>query len=169
MLASDLLDRLERLGLLDQEIIEALREQLSQSGARVTPEKIAQLLVENGQLTRFQATKLIGELRSDEYPEEAVEQPEPVEELDLLDADGDADFAHPVEEAGELWADAEPADQAAWAANDPAAEAMPEDAEATARPRKINKTKKVRDQSKSVWDSFKIYGVAGIVILLSTK
>jgi hypothetical protein len=68
MLANDLLDRLERLGLLDQEIIEALREQLSQSGARVTPEKIAQLLVENGQLTRFQATKLIGELRNDQYP-----------------------------------------------------------------------------------------------------
>lgn len=168
MLASDLLDRLERLGLLDQEIIEALREQLSQSGARVTPEKIAQLLVENGQLTRFQATKLIGELRSDEYPEEAVEEPEAVEELDLLDADSDAgDFAQPVEETGELWADAQPADAAAWAGNDPAAEPMPEDAEATARPRKINKTKKVRDQSKSVWDSFKIYGVAGIVILLT--
>ena len=44
MLAKDLIDRLERLGLLDQEIIEALRQQLQQSGARVTPEAVAKLL-----------------------------------------------------------------------------------------------------------------------------
>ena len=67
MLANELIDRLERLGLLDQEIIEALREQLDQSGTRITPEAVAKLLVDNGQLTHFQATKLIGELRSGEY------------------------------------------------------------------------------------------------------
>ena len=67
MLANELIDRLERLGLLDQEIIEALREQLVQGGTRVTPEAVAKLLVDNGHLTRFQATKLIGELRSGEY------------------------------------------------------------------------------------------------------
>ena len=66
MLANELIDRLERLGLLDQEIIEALREQLVQGGTRVTPEAVAKLLVDNGHLTRFQATKLIGELRSGE-------------------------------------------------------------------------------------------------------
>ena len=60
MLANELIDRLERLGLLDQEIIEALREQLEQGGTRVTPEAVAKLLVDNGQLTHFQATKLIG-------------------------------------------------------------------------------------------------------------
>ena len=69
MLANELIDRLERLGLLDQEIIEALREQLEQSGTRITPEAVAKLLVDNGQLTHFQATKLIGELRSGEYEE----------------------------------------------------------------------------------------------------
>ena len=53
--------------MLDQEIIEALREQLDQSGTRITPEAVAKLLVDNGQLTHFQATKLIGELRSGEY------------------------------------------------------------------------------------------------------
>ena len=41
MLANELIDRLERLGLLDQEIIEALREQLVQGGTRVTPEAVA--------------------------------------------------------------------------------------------------------------------------------
>ena len=71
MLANELIDQLERRGLLDQEIIEALREQLDQGGARVTPEAVAKLLVDNGQLTRFQATKLIGELRSGEYAGDA--------------------------------------------------------------------------------------------------
>ncbi len=72
MLANELIDRIERLGLLDQEIIEALREQLEQSGTRITPEAVAKLLVDNGQLTHFQATKLIGELRSGEYDEPVV-------------------------------------------------------------------------------------------------
>ena len=45
MLAKDLIDQLERRGLLDQEIIEALREQLDQGGTRVTPEAVAKLLV----------------------------------------------------------------------------------------------------------------------------
>ena len=84
MLANELIDRLERLGLLDQEIIEALREQLVQGGTRVTPEAVAKLLVDNGHLTRFQATKLIGELRSGEY--------------DTTDDGAD----HLVEEIGEL-------------------------------------------------------------------
>ena len=66
MLANELIDRIERLGLLDQEILEALREQLVSGGTRITPEAVAKLLVDNGQLTRFQATKLIGELRSGE-------------------------------------------------------------------------------------------------------
>ncbi len=73
MLAKELIDRLERLGLLDQEIIEALREQLEQGGTRVTPEAVAKLLVDNGQLTHFQASKLIGELRSSQYESDEVE------------------------------------------------------------------------------------------------
>src|SRR5690606_30562336 len=69
MLVRELIDRLETGGLLDQEIIEALRQQLEESGARVTPEAVAKLLVDNGHLTRFQATKLIGELRSSGFSE----------------------------------------------------------------------------------------------------
>ena len=81
MLANELIDRLERLGLLDQEIIEALREQLVQGGTRVTPEAVAKLLVDNGHLTRFQATKLIGELRSGEYQSDSDGSSELVEEV----------------------------------------------------------------------------------------
>ena len=83
MLANELIDRLERLGLLDQEIIETLRQQLAEGGARVTPEAVAKLLVDNGQLTHFQATKLIGELRSGQY-NESSEEPQ---DLGLADED----------------------------------------------------------------------------------
>ncbi len=176
MLANDLLDRLERLGLLDQEIIEALREQLSQSGARVTPEKIAQLLVENGQLTRFQATKLIGELRSDQYPlpsEPASDEPPDAEELELVDAMEDSDeIAEAVEEPEAVWVDAQPVDESASASHyarpDQSIDSSLDSADEVAtRPRRVNKSKKKRDETTSIWDSFKIYGVAGIVVLLA--
>ena len=91
MLANELIDRLERLALLDQEIIEALREQLEQGGTRVTPEAVAKLLVDNGQLTRFQATKLIGELRSGQYDDDAgveVVEVAEVDELGILPEEG---------------------------------------------------------------------------------
>ena len=68
MLANELIDRLERLGLLDQEIIEALREQLDQGGTRVTPEAVARktfekLLAANG-ITRRRQLEL-GDLDDD--------------------------------------------------------------------------------------------------------
>ena len=40
MLANEFVDRLERLGLLDQEIIKALRQQLAEGGSRITPEAV---------------------------------------------------------------------------------------------------------------------------------
>ncbi len=100
MLANELIDRLERLGLLDQEIIEALREQLEQGGTRVTPEAVAKLLVDNGQLTHFQATKLIGELRSGQY-DSAADSGE-----DLTSGFDDLDVL-PDEEAVEVVAEVE--------------------------------------------------------------
>ena len=100
MLANELIDRLERLGLLDQEIIEALREQLVQGGTRVTPEAVAKLLVDNGHLTRFQATKLIGELRSGEYQSDSDGSSELVEEVADLEIlpDEDAESVEAVVE-----------------------------------------------------------------------
>lgn len=62
MSASQFITMLESKGLLDPEIIAELNRQVEQSKVRVTPEAIARLLVENGQLTRFQATKLVTEL-----------------------------------------------------------------------------------------------------------
>ncbi len=61
MNASQFVDLLEKHGLLDQSIVDELRKQVSNSRVKMTPESIAKLLVDNGQLTRFQATRLISE------------------------------------------------------------------------------------------------------------
>jgi outer membrane protein assembly factor BamB len=61
MSARDFLDLLESRGLLDETITADLRRQVGESAKGVTAETIAKLLVENGHLTRFQATKLVGE------------------------------------------------------------------------------------------------------------
>lgn len=174
MLAKDLIDRLERLGLLDQEIIEALREQLAQSGARATPEAVAKLLVDNGQLTRFQATKLIGELRNSEYADqnEAVVE---VESDDLVLLDGDeAGEVVEVEEA--IAVDGAMEAVAVFVSEDEVATAVAVEGvgaggsaglkSGSNRPRKVNPNKKVADPNRSVWDSFKIYGVSALILIL---
>jgi outer membrane protein assembly factor BamB/TolA-binding protein len=68
MAATQLIDLLENQGLLDPEVISELRRQVEQSKTRITTEAIAKLLVDNNQLTRFQATKLISQLK-EESPE----------------------------------------------------------------------------------------------------
>ena len=170
MLANELIDRLERLGLLDQEIIEALREQLEQGGTRVTPEAVAKLLVDNGQLTHFQATKLIGELRSGQYddaPAAASEEADLTAGLeDLAELPEELDEAVEVVEAVDVF-EAEP-----MAVDVVAVEAVPVEAVAAEEesseppPDRPRSTRKKRDPQKSVWDSFKIYGFLGIIALL---
>ncbi|KAA5541002.1 PQQ-binding-like beta-propeller repeat protein [Roseiconus nitratireducens] len=172
MLANELIDRLERRGLLDQEIIEALREQLQQGGARVTPEAVAKLLVDNGQLTRFQATKLIGELRSSEYADEStIAAAEIVEDdLGLLDDSS----AEPLEvEAVPVDAESDPfggpfdsapmAEPVGTADNgsQAAGMALGEDAGLGSDRPRARRTKP--EPTKSQWDSFKVYGFLGII------
>lgn len=69
--ASKFIDLLESQELLSPEVIEELRRQLRESGARLKPELIAKLLVDNGHLTKFQATKLVSSLSQE------AEEPEP--------------------------------------------------------------------------------------------
>lgn len=161
MLANELIDRLERLGLLDQEIIEALREQLEQGGARVTPEAVAKLLVDNGQLTHFQATKLIGELRSGQYESSADSDDDLTAGLDDLIAMPDEEHgAATVVAAAVPVYEAEPVVVAV----DPSAarrDMVPEGPVDRPRP-----TRTKPDPQKSVWDSFKVYGYVGIIATL---
>lgn len=156
MLAKDLINRIERLGLLDQDILEALRQQLDQGGSRVTPEAVAKLLVDNGQLTSFQASKLIGELRSDQYAD-----PEPAEEADLI-AGLDDDVAEVVEVA-----QADPMEVEAVPVSAVAAEAVPANADnPRPMPNRPQSSRKKPPPNKSIWDSFKIYGYLSIIALL---
>tara|TARA_R110002049_G_scaffold2750_10_gene22439 strand:- start:79639 stop:82980 length:3342 start_codon:yes stop_codon:yes gene_type:complete len=165
MLANELIDRIERLGLLDQEIIEALREQLESGGTRITPEAVAKLLVDNGQLTRFQATKLIGELRSGENDlpgesplgaaasEDVIDLAD--EGLDSTEAFVEAEpvddvFAEPVQ----VETTADSASMMDVGSVDSSTEGRPQ----RKRPKPI--------ENKSVWDSFKIYGFLGIIAML---
>lgn len=169
MLANELIDRLERRGLLDQEIIEALREQLDQ-GTRVTPEAVAKLLVDNGQLTRFQATKLISEIRSGEYEEAdgGVAVAGGVDDLAIApDGNGDDVFADAEVVEAEPFAEAVPVEPVALDAEP--VEAVPVesvgDGGGSTDSRPVRSRPKPPEH-KSVWDSFKIYGFAGIIVLL---
>ncbi|TWT73218.1 outer membrane protein assembly factor BamB family protein [Allorhodopirellula solitaria] len=164
MLANELIDLLERRGLLDQEIIEALREQLTEGGARVTPEAVAKLLVDNGQLTRFQASKLIGEIRSADY-EDAAEAVESDDDLTSIGGDDDVMMVDEVFDAEPI--DAEPVE--AMAVEAEPVEAAPVEADAAReRPRPKRPNARVAPpEHKSVWDSFKIYGYLGIIGFLA--
>src|SRR5690606_28959022 len=62
--ARQFLDLLESQQLLAPDILGELRRQVDESKSRLTSEVIARLLVDNGHLTKFQATKLIAELKS---------------------------------------------------------------------------------------------------------
>lgn len=181
MLVRELINRLEASGLLDHEIIEALRQQLEESGARVTPEAVAKLLVDNGHLTRFQATKLIGDLRSESTNEAATVvtgQRGGSGELGLADDDGSPSEAGDgvaaaiilddeddipdavLEDDSDMVAEAVPVEDQTEVAT---AVAVDDDSPAMHAVVPVDRYKK---QEKNVWDSFWIYGVTGILVLL---
>ncbi len=62
MSARELLDRLEEQGMLEDSVIADLRRQLDGASRGVSAESIAKLLVDNGHITKFQATKLINDV-----------------------------------------------------------------------------------------------------------
>lgn len=200
MLARELIDRIERQGLLDAEVLEALRQQLDEIGGHITPESVAKLLVDNGHLTRFQATKLIGELRAGQYEDDALaaESGAGDEELSLAeefdepaaaeagsgqsgaakaavvfdDDDADAIDAEPVlgeavdaepldaEPVGTRVVDAQPL-EAEPIGGAPLAEAIPVAGTAAASRRPARPK-----PEKNQWDSFKIYGVLVILLIV---
>ncbi|RMF43596.1 MAG: serine/threonine protein kinase, partial [Planctomycetota bacterium] len=91
--ATQFIDLLERKQLLAPEIVEELRRQVAEAKTRLTPELLAKLLVDNGHLTKFQATKLIAEAKelSDALPEEAVAPQPAAPSTGSTGTPGDAD------------------------------------------------------------------------------
>jgi outer membrane protein assembly factor BamB len=63
-LAKKFIELLESKQLLSDEVIVELQRQVAESKAKLSPELLAKLLVENGHLTKFQASKLVAELAS---------------------------------------------------------------------------------------------------------
>ncbi len=61
--AKQFINLLESQQLLSPDVLDELRRQVAESKSRLTTELLAKLLVDNGHLTKFQATKLIGELK----------------------------------------------------------------------------------------------------------
>ncbi len=95
------IDLLESKHLLAPEIVEELRRQVAESKTRLTPELLAKLLVDNGHLTKFQASKLIAELneRADAAESQEEELGFASEEDDELGFAPDADMTE-VEATG---------------------------------------------------------------------
>ncbi len=73
--ATQFIDLLERKQLLAPEIVEELRRQVEEAKTRLTPELLAKLLVDNGHLTKFQATKLIAEAKEQSDPSSQADVP----------------------------------------------------------------------------------------------
>ncbi|HTN77662.1 MAG TPA: hypothetical protein VL096_20535, partial [Pirellulaceae bacterium] len=78
------LDRLETLALLDEKIVAQLRKQIAETKGPVTAETIAKVLVDNGQLTVFQAKKIISEITAPPEETQPIAKPvKPEPELGL--------------------------------------------------------------------------------------
>ncbi len=84
MSAKQFIDKLEKLALLSPDILEELRRQVQDSKARITAGTLARLLVDNGHLTKFQATKLISDMSKD-APDRRTAEAKQSSDDDLLD------------------------------------------------------------------------------------
>jgi outer membrane protein assembly factor BamB/TolA-binding protein len=182
MSASQFIQMLESKGLLDPESIKELQRMVEQSKVRVTPEALARILVENGQLTRFQATKLVTELKEQADPtlgakstanksssssgsvEDLLPPDEPeVEEVVEVIEDPVAEVVEVVETVGETGSKHKKKRSKSSHAFDErnGADALSE--VAVAKPTKV-----ATKPEKSPWESFGIIGVGFLVLLLLT-
>lgn len=85
MQAKQFIEQLASQQLLAPSIIDELRRQVAEVKSRLTPEMIAKLLVDNGHLTKFQATKLIADFKSEsEQDSPSTQRADKGNELDLL-------------------------------------------------------------------------------------
>ncbi|MFN7840109.1 MAG: hypothetical protein ACK5N9_00190, partial [Pirellula sp.] len=97
MSASAFIRLLESRGLLDPQIISELDRQFGTANKKFTPEAIAKFLVDNGHLTRFQATNLVTELnktidRSANDPTAALRGGRPIDDPKAKDNDSVEDL-----------------------------------------------------------------------------
>ena len=88
MQSKQFIEQLAAQQLLSPSIIDELRRQVAEVKSRLTPEMIAKLLVDNGHLTKFQATKLIADFKGESERETPTSsRNDGGTELDLLPVD----------------------------------------------------------------------------------
>ena len=167
--AKQFIEQIAALQLLSPSILEELRRQVAESKSRLTPELIARLLVDNGHLTKFQATKLIADLKGeseagsskpnsnqpelDFLPDESSPKPSPTA---VFVADDSSEVLEPeivevvdVEPVEVVEAKPRPKQAGGRSSRRPSSAAP-----AAARPRHTEATAKVNP-----WDSFRILGI----------
>lgn len=83
MSAKKLLELLDKNALLEDSVMAELRKQVVEGKGKVTAETIAKALVDKGHLTKFQATKLVGEATAEQETKSAAKTSSAAED-DLL-------------------------------------------------------------------------------------
>ncbi len=181
--AQNFIDLLVSQDLLAPEIVEELNRQVAESKGKLSPELLAKLLVDNGHLTKFQATKLVSQIRdgnevqaggsadADDELGLAPEGDEPPAEdgvaaiiLDEPEEGVEAEVVEVVEAAEVVEAEEEIFDVTAVSGFESVAETEDSDLGADVPRRPVRPAKAV-DKSNP-WDSFKILGVAFILVLV---
>ena len=160
-LAHELIDFLAQNQWVEDEVIDSLRRQVNSPASRQDPAAMLQLLVDNGQMTAKDAAEALAQFQS-QRPIELLE--DDIAEAQPVDADFDdgepAEAIAVAEVFDDGFDDAEPVEAIA-------VEAAPygdggED-EPTRPRRRPADARPQRSTEKSTWDSFKIYGYAGII------
>jgi len=174
MAASRFIALLESRGLLDPEIIVELHRQVEQSKVRVTPEAIAKLLVDNGQLTRFQATKLVTELNESlgsDKPDPSMAlrggrplEPAPVSDHDSVDDLLPTDVVEVEDKVEIVEVIEDDVEVVEVVANAKPTRSRRKATELDDLPGRVVRDIKVK--KKSSWESFRIIGYGFLVLLL---
>ncbi|MEK0425520.1 MAG: hypothetical protein RJB11_1611 [Planctomycetota bacterium] len=187
MSASQFIQMLESKGLLDPESILELQKMVEQSKVRVTPEALARILVENGQLTRFQATKLVTELKEQQQamaagkgspgttvtggkkaPSDSVEDLLPAEEVEPVDVVEVVEevVEEPIVEVAEVVEESDASSSKSKKRKQRSSDLLGDDSLKDVAMAKAPVVKTIPE--KSPWETFGIIGVGFIVLLLLT-
>lgn len=191
--AKQFIDLLESQELLSDDVLQELRRQIAESKTRLTPELLAKLLVDNGHLTKFQATKLMGEISSPSNvpSNEPTSVPEPAadDELGLAEelVEIPASSVPASEAVAEVFLDDEDEEFAADEAEDsfiggeieeeevevvevlddsPSSTDSSDDSFSSSRAPKVQRVARPVTAKANPWDSFRILGVGVLLALI---
>ena len=177
--AKQFIEQIAAQQLLSPSIIEELRRQVAEVKSRLTPEMIAKLLVDNGHLTKFQATKLIADFKGGGEPETpAKPRNDPQLELDLLPesdtkkpnasaifvADEAPVEVTPIEEVVEV-VEVEPVEVVEAQSRSARAKARSANSQESKRPKPVRAHRSEATVKVNPWDSFRILGIGMLFAL----